>query len=295
MGLLHTLRFITRHPLTRAEKARTLLRFLRWQVGGRLSPGPVVVPFVNDARLVIRPGLTGATGNLYTGLNEFEDMAFLLHLLRPDDAFADIGANVGSYAVLAGKAIGARCIAAEPVTATYAALIDNVNINGIERSVRAVHVAVGREEGVVEMTTGLDAANHVAAQHESGQALEQVRLTTLDDLCRDIEPILIKIDVEGFESEVLAGGSKTLARESLVAIIMETNSCAELYGKAVSDPDEHLRSIGFESYRYDPRERTLHGLATHNASGNTIYIRGQARAAERVASAPSFWVLNQRI
>jgi hypothetical protein len=37
-----------------------------------------------------------ATGNLYVGLHEFEEMAFLLHFLRRGDLFADVGANVGS-------------------------------------------------------------------------------------------------------------------------------------------------------------------------------------------------------
>jgi hypothetical protein len=56
-------------------------------------------------------GMTGATGNLYVGLHEFEEMAFLLHFLRPGDLFADVGANVGSYTILAAVAVerGTHC------------------------------------------------------------------------------------------------------------------------------------------------------------------------------------------
>jgi hypothetical protein len=40
--------------------------------------------------------MTGATQNLYCELHEYNDMAFLLHFLREEDSFADVGANIGS-------------------------------------------------------------------------------------------------------------------------------------------------------------------------------------------------------
>jgi len=43
------------------------------------------------------------------------DMGFLLHFLRKDDLFLDVGANIGSYTVLAGGAVGAKSISFEPV------------------------------------------------------------------------------------------------------------------------------------------------------------------------------------
>lgn len=45
--------------------------------------------------------MTGATGNWYCGLQEYEDMSFVLHALRPGDLFVDVGANIGSYSILA--------------------------------------------------------------------------------------------------------------------------------------------------------------------------------------------------
>ncbi len=82
MGLLNTYRFIANHPLTRDHKIHAMSRWLRWQFGSRVLGWPVVVPFVGDTRLLARPGMTGATGNIYCGLHEFEDMAFVLHFLR---------------------------------------------------------------------------------------------------------------------------------------------------------------------------------------------------------------------
>jgi hypothetical protein len=66
---------------------------------------PVAMPYVNETRLLVKPGMAGATGNVYAGLHEYEDMAFVLHALRPSSRFVDVGANVGTYTVLAGGGV----------------------------------------------------------------------------------------------------------------------------------------------------------------------------------------------
>ena len=101
VALARTLHYIVQHPLNRDDRLAAVGRFLRWQLSCRLLPGAVAVPFVNATRLLVTPGMTGATGNLYCGLHEYQDMAFVLHALRAGDRFIDIGANIGSYTVLA--------------------------------------------------------------------------------------------------------------------------------------------------------------------------------------------------
>ncbi len=77
----------------------------------------VIVHWIGGTRLAARRGMTGLTGNIYAGLHEFADMAFLLHFLRPSDLFADVGANVGSYTILASGVV--RCpTVAQHVNAT---------------------------------------------------------------------------------------------------------------------------------------------------------------------------------
>jgi len=59
MSLLNSLGFVLRHPLNRSNRRVALSRWLRWQLGSRLLPGPVLVPFVNEVCLIVRPGMTG--------------------------------------------------------------------------------------------------------------------------------------------------------------------------------------------------------------------------------------------
>ncbi len=58
---------------------------------------------------------------------------FLLHFLRCDDLFVDIGANIGSYTVLAGAVVGATCLAVKPIPSTYESLLDNIHLNRLEK------------------------------------------------------------------------------------------------------------------------------------------------------------------
>src|SRR5438552_2237409 len=104
------LRFITSHPLNRTRRIVAVGQFVRWQIMSRLRLETEFL-WVEGAKLLVKRGMTGATGNIYCGLHEFVEMAFCLHLLRRDDLFLDIGANVGSYTVLASKVCGARSIA----------------------------------------------------------------------------------------------------------------------------------------------------------------------------------------
>lgn len=129
MSLRITLPYLWGHPLGSRHFLGTLLRYAGWQLRSQLRPGPMAMPWINGSALWVARGLTGATGNLYCGLHEWPDMAFVLHLLRPGDTFADIGANVGTYTVLASAAVGARTVAFEPAPETFAWLQRNLALN----------------------------------------------------------------------------------------------------------------------------------------------------------------------
>src|SRR5688572_25821870 len=141
MGIgLHKLRHALRHPLARDRKLETIKKFVQWKLGGALNPNPLVYPFVHDTMLLVNRRVAGDEMNLLTGLGEFAEMAFVLHLLRPQDLFADVGANIGSYSILASGVSGAHSIAVEPVPETYGMLLRNIALNGLQHLVNAVNM-----------------------------------------------------------------------------------------------------------------------------------------------------------
>jgi FkbM family methyltransferase len=250
--LVRVLAGLLRHPVGRRHPVRTLFRFVRWQIVTRVRPGPREVPFVGGTRLLVSRGMTGATGNVYLGLHEFAPMSLVLDALRPEDLFLDVGANVGSYTVLASGVVGCRTIAFEPVPATVEALEANVRLNDLGDRVRVVQAAVGDTSGTVLVTTTRDTTNRVLTEEEStdgGASWDdrlEVPLVRLDDAVSPAElaaaeRVILKIDVEGFEVPVLRGAEGLLASGKVLAVLVEINGSGAAFGHADADIVEVLR------------------------------------------------------
>lgn len=287
MSLLGTLGFITNHPLNRAHKLGAMIRFVKWQVGSRVLPGAVVYDWIGGSKFLVKNGETGLTGNIYTGLHEFDDMAFLLHFLRAEDLFVDIGANVGSYSILACSVVGAKGIAFEPIPSTYTRLVENMRLNHLDEKVNCINKGVGEQQGSVVFTSDGDTVNHALASGEQCDNKVVVEVTSLDTALNDETPSLIKIDVEGYETQVLAGAEKTLQKQSLDAVIMELNGSGSRYGFRESKILDVMLGSGFKTYSYNPFNRELVDLQGKNRkSGNTLFIRDRARVESRIRVAP---------
>jgi FkbM family methyltransferase len=236
----------------------------------------------------------GATGNIYVGLHEFEQMAFLLHCLRSEDTFIDVGANVGSYTVLASAVVGARTIAFEPIESEYKGLMANIQLNGIAHLVDARNVAVGAHQGSATLTKGCGALSSVISDSEDGIIAP---LTTLDQAISGKDIRLIKMDVEGFEAEVIKGAHRVLSGDRPLALIIEMSKLSKKYGASAASIHNSLIDLGFRPYRYSVFTRQLtEGFGTERYGQNIkIYIKGIAEITDRVINAQPFEVLGKRI
>ncbi|MFV8819147.1 FkbM family methyltransferase [Haliea sp. E17] len=286
MSIQKTLEFVLQHPLNSDRRAASIIDFLKWQLGSRLLPGDKVFDWVAGARFYVRRGETGLTGNIYTGLHEFADMAYLLHVLRKEDIFVDVGANVGSYSLLAGAVIGARGFAFEPVPTTHRRLVENLRLNHIETRVNHPCLGMSDNPGKLLFTSDQDTVNHALTEHEKEVNVIEVKVSTLDDILTGEDPSFVKIDVEGFEMSVLRGATQLLARPSLHSVIMELNGSGQRYGVDESEILEMMLDNGFRTYEYSPFERLLVDLNGKNLdSGNTLFIRNKDFVEERIRTA----------
>lgn len=287
LSLLATLKYLINHPLNKSDKTKSVIRFIRWQIGSRLVPGEVIFRWVNNSKIVSRTGETGVTGNIYCGLHEFPDMGFLLHVLREEDLFVDIGANVGSYTVLACSAIGAKGYCFEPVPSTYSRLMTNIRINDIQKNVIALNMAMGNAEGEIYFSSDQNCMNHVIVDDEQTDNKIIVKVSTLDEELKG-NPFLMKIDVEGYETPALEGAENTLKNDTLCSIIMELNGSGSRYGFDEGKILQMMLDYGFKTYSYNPFKRELINLGYKNISeGNTLFIRNKGRVLERIKTAPT--------
>jgi FkbM family methyltransferase len=291
-----TLGFIFTHPLGGKHPVKALFRFLLWQLQSGLSPSKLLIkPFVSPVKFYARKGLTGITGNIYTGLHEFNDMGFLLHFLRPGDIFFDIGANVGSYTLLASGVCGAESYAIEPVASTFDLLRRNIDLNKLTDKVTLINAGAGSEKGVLTFSSNEDTTNHVISEEDVNNTnVTSVPVITIDSLFKDAKPVLIKIDVEGFETEVLKGMRHTVASTELNAIIIELNGSGARYGYNETDVHNLLLSENFLPFNYDPFTRLLTEIPTFG-SANTIYCRDTSFITQRLKDAKATKIMGRLI
>lgn len=144
------------------------------------------------------------------------ELDWLLPLVRPGDTVIDAGANVGTHTVPFARAVGpgGRVHAIEPQAQVAEVLTANLVLNDLPHA--TVHVAaLGASAGTIvvprlPVDRGLNLGGVSLGAFGPGDG-DEVPLLTIDDLnlltCR-----LIKIDVEGMETQVLAGATATLQR-----------------------------------------------------------------------------------
>src|SRR5882724_1672651 len=280
------LRFVANHPLNRDRKFRSMFEFCAAQITLRLLPGDICMEFPNRTRIMLAPSMKGAWHFITPRLFDLEEMSFVMHYLRAGDFFADVGANVGVYTVLAAGVAGARAAAFEPSRDSYEMLVRNIRINALTEQVKTFEMAVGRNTGTMRLTVGQGTENCIAIQ-SSENALAPVKVTTLDHEFSNNPPNLLKIDVEGFESEVIAGAKKMLKKTGLRAMIVERCGNGVRYGFDEDALHREIRKEGFLPCTYNPFTRLLHQSAD-TIMGNVIYVRDLNHANTILKSALAF-------
>jgi FkbM family methyltransferase len=274
------------HPLNRRRKFKAVMEYGFVQIAARLVPGDVCVEFPNHTRLLVSPRMKGAAHYITPRLCEFDEMAFVMHFLRPGEMFADVGANVGAFTILAAGVAGAGVVAFEASPDTYEMLTRNIRLNGLQERVKAIHAAAGRNEGTAQFSIGFGTENCVNTK-SGGNHFVTVKMTTLDKELSETPPDLLKVDVEGFETEVFAGAANTLRQTRLQAIIVERNNLGARYGFDEEPLHREIQSHGFVPCNYEPFARKLFRV-NEGENENIIYVRDVTAANERLRTAPAF-------
>jgi FkbM family methyltransferase len=155
-------------------------------------------------------------------------------LVRPGDCVIDIGANLGLVTLTMAALVGAtgQVHAFEPNPRMIAFLEDAIERNGLT-NVKLHRVALGAREGELKLSippSNAGAASLVEARQTEGGIDTIVPVRTLSSIMsgQDIGRVrLVKIDVEGFEPEVLAGATEFFSRQPADALLFELNDATD--------------------------------------------------------------------
>src|ERR1700742_5327415 len=205
--------YFWQHPANSGQRYRALLRMAHYQATARLLRRRSVARLGDRSRIWVDLHRWGASKVLYANPPDLPEMLAWRRVLRDGGLFVDVGANVGTYTIWAAE-LGAEVIALEPAADTFSLLQENIALTGYP--VTAVQAAAGDHCGTARFTAGLDAGNSLAPD---GPAVTE--LVTLDSLIGGRTVAGLKIDVEGFELDVLRGAAQALAGQRIGLIQLE--------------------------------------------------------------------------
>jgi FkbM family methyltransferase len=168
----------------------------------------------------------------------------------------DVGAHVGNHTVYFSHVLGTRTLAFEPNPVTFRHLEANVRENGLAELCALRNVAVGANSSTARAA--------LASAENSGMATVEldpngaVEVVALDDALQHEPRIdILKIDVEGWELDVLRGGARTLARHRPLIYV-------EVMEEKFDAVRDHLAAAGYQCWKrfnvtptflFLPRER----------------------------------------
>jgi FkbM family methyltransferase len=204
---------------------------------------------------------------IYVDDFERKEREFLKAYLRTGDLFVDVGANIGLFSLIAARVIGptGKVFAFEPTGRIYERFTDSVRLNGFQ-NISCFRLAlsdrVGRQDFFVSKD-GFDAWNSFA-RPVAGRSFEQepVECETWDRfaLAHNLlgRVAMMKLDVEGWETRVLAGAAQTLGRTDAPLLQVEfTDAVAASAGSSCKDLYRVLQDFGYRMFIYDQKRREL--------------------------------------
>lgn len=188
--------------------------------------------------------------------SEEEEQEILAQLLQPGDSFFDIGANHGSFSILATQILGTQgkilAVEAQPKLANL--VRQSLAVNA--RCEFEVHqVALGDRQGEIEFMVPIDTsgAAGIFAAHSGTHDFQKltVPLQTFDALidAQDYRPHgLLKLDIEGSEYFFLKGAAKTIQSLQPTLFLEVNPDTLKASGIGIEMIKEILASYGYDTY-----------------------------------------------
>lgn len=210
-------------------------------------------------------------GIVYDDLWERKLVEIYERLIGKDFVIIDAGANIGAHSIMFAK-LGNIVHSYEPVKGVYYNLCSNILINGYTEKIIPYQLALSDKEeniGIIhEETIELwsNAFKSEITSNKGGTSLgnsdnNNIKAVRLDSF--NLNPDFIKIDVEGYEYNLLKGSLKTI-KENLPIILIELHS--EEHSKTSKMSKELLGSLGYEVHSLGILPYNADYIAVHKSS-----------------------------
>lgn len=182
---------------------------------------PIICPTIFDFDLCLSKD--GGHWVYCLGFYEIGTLDVMRKCLRPGDVFVDVGSSMGLMSLTASFAVGnnGRVLSFEPDTERFFNLVNSISINQ-RKNIKAFNMGLGAERKTIPLFKDRCSPSMVALDNNAPH--EMVDIDTLETILKkeNISIVdFIKIDVEGFEMDVLQGAEKILTQKTAPIICVE--------------------------------------------------------------------------
>lgn len=194
--------------------------------------------------MFIKPDNGGVDNYIYlNSIHEQEILNVIRENVQAGDTVVDVGANIGQHTLFMSKFVGetGSVYAFEPLKSNTDSIQKSLKLNN-SQNVKVETMAVGEKDTEVKMYVP-ETSNDRSSRELVGivvENFEKVKMTKLDTYFKDKKIDFIKIDTEGFESEVVSGASKMIA-EHQPKILLEY--APKFYEGRKLDSNDLLRTL----------------------------------------------------
>jgi FkbM family methyltransferase len=185
----------------------------------------------------------------YTGTYEQGTLFMLKNLLKKDDIFVDVGANIGLMSIFASKIVGdsGKVYSFEPNPATIEILNKNIKMNQFS-NIEVAPFGVGSVPQTTKIYDRWDSGRGSATliKPDFDTDSYDIEIITLTDYFKNLNSSIdiIKIDIEGFELEALIGAQKVIESYYPILIIEISDNRENFGGTSGKDIYDFVKKLG---------------------------------------------------
>jgi FkbM family methyltransferase len=225
----------------------------------RLPNDEVLIKTLYGFPLSINPRYDkGIEKKLYlTGTYEKGLLNIISQILKPGDVVVDAGANIGLISIFSGILVGPSglVLAFEPHPETVHILNKNIQINQLTH-VKVFPQGLGSKRSKAKIYSNLHINRGAASlvDFQEGAPSFDVEVSVLDEVLasQEVKKVkLLKVDVEGFEMEVLKGSKELLSRSDGPILVVECSNTRQNYHYSMDDLFRFLTNThGYLIFRF---------------------------------------------
>jgi FkbM family methyltransferase len=277
--------FLKHHPAYKKSPVRVSGRLLAWLFLQKIGKSQVV-NIHKSSRMRLHPlknGM-GAPGLIYTFREDFEEtISYCIHrFVKEGGKCFDIGTNIGIWSLLMSEICGetGRVYSFEPTPLTLKNLRENIELSG-KTNITVIPTALGDEKGEVNIYTPADPGRTSMAPETEGDVSNQVPVNRLDEVWEELgrpQISFVKMDVEGAEPLVLAGGGRFFQQCRPVVTSEINNEKLSRMDKKPEDIFRFFREWDYEMFVFDDDSTRL-VPAEPRMGGDVVFIPRESKAA----------------